>query len=91
MHSQCEATPTPQGLIAYGKHDLAARPVVFRTLLHWRLRLTPSFTSSNSILVLLVLFGSSIGCRTSALVAGCHAPQIVIAIGGGVSVAKSRS
>ena len=69
----------------------AARLLVFGILSHWKFSLKPSFTSSNSILVLLVLFGSSIGCRTSALVAGCHAPQIVIARGGGVSVAKSRS
>jgi hypothetical protein len=37
--------------------------------------LKPTFTSGNSVLVLLVLASSSIACRTSALVAGCHAPQ----------------
>jgi len=55
--------------------DLAARLLVFGTPLHWRLSLKPSFTSSNLILVLLLLAGSSIACRTSALVAGCCAPQ----------------
>ena len=66
----------------------AARLLVFRTPLHWRLSLKPSFTSSNSV---LVLAGSSIACRTSALVAGCRAPQDRDSHWGGLSVAKARS
>jgi hypothetical protein len=55
--------------------DPAARLLVFGTPLHWRLSLKPLFTSSNSVVVLLVLAGSSIACRTSALVADYRAPQ----------------
>jgi hypothetical protein len=51
---------------------LAAYLLVFRTPIHWRLSLKPSFTSSNSV---LVLASSLIDCRTNALVAGCRAAR----------------
>jgi hypothetical protein len=52
----------------------SVRLLVFRILLHRTLRLKPSFISSNSVLILLVLVGSSIVCRTSVIVVGCRAP-----------------
>jgi len=54
---------------------LVTRHLIFRTLLYYILRLKPSFTSSSLVLVLLVLAGSSITCRMSALMGGCPAPR----------------
>jgi hypothetical protein len=62
----------------------AVRLLVFRTPLHWRLSLKPSFTFSNYVLVQLVLVGSSIARRTSALVPGVTLHKIMTAIRGGI-------
>jgi len=62
-------------LLVNTRADPAAQLLVFGTPLHWRLSLKLLFTSSNSVLVLLVLADSSIACKMRALVAGCRAPQ----------------
>jgi hypothetical protein len=56
-------------LLVSARAGSAARLLVFGTPPYWNLIVKPTFTSGNSVLVLLVLASSSIAYRTSALVA----------------------
>jgi hypothetical protein len=57
-------------LLVSARAGPAARLLVFGTPPYWGFIFKPTFTSGNSVLVLLVLASSLIACRTSALVVG---------------------